>query len=202
MKGIVSIERIAAARQRLAELSELSNGTPGREMQVRQAVDMLSSVLDELEAVAQDSKPEEEAAHENESRFNILAETATDGIISIDDQSTIRYVNPAAGQMFGYEPAEMLDKTGADVRLPVERQQEVVARLDSRRDERARPLACERRQADVRVEHHVTDQVHALADRLVREVSHGDLGRAEAERREPVDEEAVELLRHLRVERP
>ena len=58
MKGTVSIERIAAARQRLAELSELSNGTPGREMQVRQAVDMLSSVLDELEAVAKDSKPE------------------------------------------------------------------------------------------------------------------------------------------------
>ena len=93
MKGIVSIERIAAARQRLAELSEFSNGTPGREMEVRQAVDMLSSVLGELEAVAKDSKPEQEAAHENESRFNILAETATDGIISIDDQSTIRYVN-------------------------------------------------------------------------------------------------------------
>jgi len=115
MKGIVSIERIAAARQRLAELSELSNGTPGREMQVRQAVDMLSSVLGELEAVAKDRKPEEEAAHENESRFNILAETATDGIISIDDQSTIRYVNRAAAQMFGYELAEMFGKNLASL---------------------------------------------------------------------------------------
>jgi PAS domain S-box-containing protein len=115
MKGIVSIERIAAARQRLAELSELSSGTPGREMQVRQAVDMLSSVLGELEAVAKDSKPEEEAAHENESRFNILAETATDGIISIDDQSTIRYVNPAAAHMFGYELAEMFEKNLASL---------------------------------------------------------------------------------------
>jgi PAS domain S-box-containing protein len=110
MKGIVSIERIAAARQRLAELSELSNGPPASEIQVRHAVDLLSSVLDELETVAKDSKPEEEAAHENESRFNILAETATDGIISIDDQSTIRYVNPAVGQMFGYELAEMFGK--------------------------------------------------------------------------------------------
>jgi PAS domain S-box-containing protein len=109
MKGIVSIERIAGARQRLAELSEFSNGTPGREMQVRQAVDMLSSVLDELETVPKDGELGQEA--DNESRFNTLAETASDGILSIDEQSTIRYANPAAGQMFGYEPAEMLDKS-------------------------------------------------------------------------------------------
>jgi PAS domain S-box-containing protein len=108
MKEIVSIDRIAAARQ---HLSELSNGPPGREIQVRQAVHLLSKLLDELETAAKDSKHEEEAAYENESRFNILAETATDGIISIDDQSTIRYVNPAAGQMFGYELAEMLGKS-------------------------------------------------------------------------------------------
>jgi PAS domain S-box-containing protein len=108
MKGIVPIERIAAARQRLAELSELTNVPPGGEIQVRQAVRLLSSVLDDLETIAKDSKHNEEA--ENESRFNILAETATDGIISIDDQSTIRYVNPAAGRMFGYERAEMLEK--------------------------------------------------------------------------------------------
>ena len=106
MKGRVSIERIATARQSLAELLEL--GPRGSESQVRQAVDLLSSVLDELETVAKGGEFEQEA--DNESRFNTLAETASDGIISIDDQSTIRYVNPAAGQMFGYEPAEMLDK--------------------------------------------------------------------------------------------
>ena len=108
MKGIVPIERIAAARRRLAELSELSNGPPGGEIEVRQGVRLLFSVLDELETVARESKQNEEA--ENESRFNIVAETATDGIISIDDQSTIRYANPAAAQMFGYELAEMLGK--------------------------------------------------------------------------------------------
>jgi PAS domain S-box-containing protein len=110
MKGIVSIQRIMAARQRLAELSELSGGRPGREIQVRQAVDLLSSVLDELEAVAKDNQQEEEAGYGNESRLNIVAETATDAIISTDDQSTIRYVNPAAGQMFGYELVEKLGK--------------------------------------------------------------------------------------------
>jgi PAS domain S-box-containing protein len=111
MKVIALMERIVAARQRLAELPEPSNGPAGTESQVRQAVQLLSSVLGELETVAKESKREEEAVSENESRFEILAEAATDGIISIDDQSTIRYANPAAGRLFGYEPDEMLGNT-------------------------------------------------------------------------------------------
>jgi PAS domain S-box-containing protein len=111
MKVIALMERIEAARQRLAELPEPSNGPAGTESQVRQAVQLLSSVLGELETVAKESKREEEAVSENESRFEILAEAATDGIISIDDQSTIRYANPAAGRLFGYEPDEMLGNT-------------------------------------------------------------------------------------------
>ena len=111
MKVIVLMERIVAARQRLAELPEPSNGPAGTESQVRQAVQLLSGVLGELETVAKESKREEEAVSENESRFEILAETATDGIISIDDQSMIRYANPAAGRLFGYEPDEMLGNT-------------------------------------------------------------------------------------------
>ena len=111
MKVIALMERIVAARQRLAELPEPSNGPAGTESQVRQAVQLLSSVLGELETVAKESKREEEAVSENESRFEILAETATDGIFSIDDQSTIRYANPAAGRLFGYEPDEMLGNT-------------------------------------------------------------------------------------------
>ena len=110
MKGIVSIERIAAARQRLAELSEFSNGTPGREMQVRQAVDMLSSVLDELEAVAKDSKPEQEAAHRTKAASTFWQKRRQTGSFRSTTKARSGR-NPAAGQMFGYEPAEMLDKS-------------------------------------------------------------------------------------------
>jgi PAS domain S-box-containing protein len=110
MKEILSIERIAAARQSLAELSELNNGPLGTEIQTRRAVLLLSSILDELETAAKGSKHREKSADENEGRFNTLAETAMDGIISIDDQSTITYVNRAAGEMFGYELAEMLGR--------------------------------------------------------------------------------------------
>jgi two-component system, LuxR family, sensor kinase FixL len=107
MKEIGSNARITAARQSLAELSELSKVPAGKELKVRQVVDLLTSVLDELATAAHDSKHEEETEYESEGRFNTLAETATDGIISIDDQSTIQYVNPAAAQMFGYELAEI-----------------------------------------------------------------------------------------------
>ena len=82
MNEKVSSERIAAARKSLAELSGL-NSPAGKEVQVRNAVLLLSSVLDELAT-----------AYDNQSRFDTLAETATDGIILIHDQSTIRYANP------------------------------------------------------------------------------------------------------------
>jgi two-component system, LuxR family, sensor kinase FixL len=47
---------------------------------------------------------------ESEIPFDVLADAAADGVILIDDQSTILFVNPAAGQIFGYEPAEMVGK--------------------------------------------------------------------------------------------
>jgi PAS domain S-box-containing protein len=40
--------------------------------------------------------------------LNVLAEAAADGVILIDDQSIILFVNPAAGQIFGYQPAQMV----------------------------------------------------------------------------------------------
>ena len=49
----------------------------------------------------------EEALRESETRFRTLAETASDAIITIDEYSTIIFVNPAAEQVFGYPMAEM-----------------------------------------------------------------------------------------------
>src|SRR5215469_9179286 len=110
MKETDIIKRIATARQGLAELSKLGKGPPARKIQVQQAVRLLSSLLGELETVVRDSTHVEGALYESENRFNTLLETATDGIISIDDKSTIRYANPAAGRMFRYKPAEMAGK--------------------------------------------------------------------------------------------
>jgi PAS domain S-box-containing protein len=49
----------------------------------------------------------EEALRESETRFRTLAETASDAIITIDESSTIIFVNPAAENVFGYTLAEM-----------------------------------------------------------------------------------------------
>jgi len=110
MKETDFIKQIAAARQDLAELSKLGKGPPAKKIQVRQTVRLLCSLLGELETVVKDSKHVEGALYDSENRFNALLETATDGIISIDGSSTIRYANPAAAQMFGYELAVMAGK--------------------------------------------------------------------------------------------
>src|SRR6266576_5019698 len=38
----------------------------------------------------------------------LIAETASDAIITVDDQSTILFVNPATEKIFGYQRAELL----------------------------------------------------------------------------------------------
>jgi PAS domain S-box-containing protein len=110
MNEIVPIERIVAARQRLCKLSELSPDPAKRKTQVREVMHFFSGFLDHLATLAKDSKQQKDAGCQDQVSFNILAETATDAIFSIDDQSTIRYANPAAGQMFGYELNEMVGK--------------------------------------------------------------------------------------------
>jgi PAS domain S-box-containing protein len=56
----------------------------------------------------------EEARSESEERFRILAETASDAIISIDEESTITYVNRAGQDIFGHTIEEMM---GADLTM-------------------------------------------------------------------------------------
>src|SRR4030095_724050 len=48
------------------------------------------------------------ALRESENRFRTLAETASDAIITIDDSSTIVFVNQAAESVFGYTREELL----------------------------------------------------------------------------------------------
>ena len=50
----------------------------------------------------------EEALRESEERYRLVAETATDALITIDQDSRILFVNPAAERIFGYARREML----------------------------------------------------------------------------------------------
>ena len=53
----------------------------------------------------------EEALRESEESYRILAETASDAIIRIDENSTIQFVNTAAERIFGYATEEMIGQS-------------------------------------------------------------------------------------------
>ena len=53
----------------------------------------------------------EENLRESEERYRILAETASDAFITIDENSTIQYVNTAAERIFGYAAKEMIGQS-------------------------------------------------------------------------------------------
>jgi PAS domain S-box-containing protein len=48
------------------------------------------------------------ALRDTVARFRSVIETAVDGIITIDHQGIIDFINPAGAQMFGYEPRELI----------------------------------------------------------------------------------------------
>ncbi len=53
------------------------------------------------------SRRAEQALTDSETRYRIVAETASDAIITIDQDSRILYANGAVGKIFGYEQAEL-----------------------------------------------------------------------------------------------
>ena len=53
-------------------------------------------------------KQREQALRQSEERYRALAETATDVILTIDQTSTILFVNGAVEKAFGYTPAEIV----------------------------------------------------------------------------------------------
>jgi len=52
----------------------------------------------------------ERALADSEARYRIVAETASDAIITVDEESRIRYANGAAEKIFGYAQAELSGK--------------------------------------------------------------------------------------------
>lgn len=60
------------------------------------------------EANALTANEHEKAFQASEESYRIVAETASDAIITIDEESVIRYVNQSAGKIFGYSTNELV----------------------------------------------------------------------------------------------
>jgi PAS domain S-box-containing protein len=82
----------------------VSSALPARDVDGR-IVKWHGSVVD-----LHDRKRAEETRLEAERQYRTVVETATDAVVTIDESSTIRLVNPAVQKIFGYEPAELIGK--------------------------------------------------------------------------------------------
>ena len=62
------------------------------------------------EARRSERKVEESALRYSEDKYRVLVETASDGVVSIDEDGMIQFANPATKSIFGYDPAELMGK--------------------------------------------------------------------------------------------
>ncbi len=57
-----------------------------------------------------EQKRQESARLYSEERYRVVVETASDAVVSIDDEGSIVFANPATATIFGYESAELAGK--------------------------------------------------------------------------------------------
>lgn len=66
-----------------------------------------SKLVGTIKDISLDKKGEE-ALIEAEKRYRVMAESASDAVISIDGAGSITYANPSCEQIFGYKPLELV----------------------------------------------------------------------------------------------
>ncbi len=57
-----------------------------------------------------DRKREESALRYSEEKYRVVVETASDAVISMDENGAIQFANPATESIFGYNPTELIGK--------------------------------------------------------------------------------------------
>ncbi|HST62390.1 MAG TPA: PAS domain S-box protein, partial [Longimicrobium sp.] len=77
------------------------------ETRVRERTAELDAANQRLRAEVEERSRSQAALRESEERYRLVAETASDGIVSIDGEGTIVYANPAAERIFGI-PADRM----------------------------------------------------------------------------------------------
>ncbi len=110
---IVGLYRGAGAERRDLEAEYRMMTDDGREVWFRDRVRVVqdatgSSRLRGLMVDITQRKQAETALRESEESYRVVAETASDAIITIDGDSTILFANSVTEKIFGYPPAELV----------------------------------------------------------------------------------------------
>jgi PAS domain S-box-containing protein len=104
----VAANQAAVGLQQARLLSEQRRVEVELDERVAQRTRELAAANEALQKEAAERRRAEEALRESEDRMRTLAESASDAIITINHESRILFVNPAAEKVFGYGSAEML----------------------------------------------------------------------------------------------
>jgi PAS domain S-box-containing protein len=106
-----------AARRREAE-DELRRLNEGLERRVDERTEELSLLNRELAAEIEERAQAEQARRESESRYELLFENASDGIMILDPHGRILALNRVFCDRLGYRGEELLGKTPRDIAPP------------------------------------------------------------------------------------
>lgn len=90
----------------------LDNGVPRYDLN-QIFLGYIGSCIDitEIKEAETERRLADERVRESEERYRIIADTASDALITIDEKSKMLFVNPATERMFGYTAAEMMGES-------------------------------------------------------------------------------------------
>src|SRR5258707_5585024 len=108
------IRELLEGKRQHFQIEKRYRRTDGTLLWVRNNVALIPGIADAapfLFAVVEDitqRKQEESARRYSDERYRIVVETASDAVVSIDESSTILFVNPATSRIFGYDASELV----------------------------------------------------------------------------------------------
>jgi PAS domain S-box-containing protein len=108
------IRELLEGRRQHFQIEKRYRRKDGTLLWVRNNVALIPGIADAapfLFAVVEDiaqRKQEESARRYSEERYRIVVETASDAVVSIDESSTILFVNHATSRIFGYDASELI----------------------------------------------------------------------------------------------
>jgi PAS domain S-box-containing protein len=106
----VAASQASIGLQEARLLSEQKRIADELERRVSERTASLEASNEALKTEIADHKHAEEALKSSEEKHRVIVEAASDAIVNVDDNGTIRFVNPATARIFGYAPTELTAK--------------------------------------------------------------------------------------------